>query len=67
MVHHVGNDPRPCDDRLADVQPVGALIKQNPVEFEARTDFALAEIYLDLVPFADAVLPGTILKNCVHC
>lgn len=66
MIHDLAEYAGAGERRLADLQAVRSLVKQNPAKLHPAARILFPEIDLDDIPFTYPVLSRTIFKNCVH-
>src|SRR5262249_18293705 len=62
----LADDLDTLDGRPADAQVVAVAVEQHGAELDGAARLDLAVIDRDHVPLADAVLPRTVRKHCVH-
>ena len=66
MLDHVGHDAGPFDNRLSDAGVVRVLVEQHAADLNPLAFIDIAEIKAHDVALANAILPRTIFKHCIH-
>jgi hypothetical protein len=66
LVDHGAEDSHPFNSWLTDLDVGSVGIEENSQEFDSGPNRRFPIIDLDPFPFTDSILPGTVLKNCIH-